>query len=223
MSGAWWLPPDLGRRPLACGNTGRGDRVLTCGLFVPNGEPLFAAVPLSTRGGVLSTNAVRQVRPVRPGTPGFAPFLLPGRHSPPHGIGRMRGTGSKPFAGVNEDASLSHECPSVGLGDETWGVVHVVLGRQDSSQLGWQGVVGQVDSVQQSRRVVVVLAPAVATQSQAADGIGGGDRGEHCQGCGHVGVRLGGWLAQDHLCDVDECLGLFATSACFGGGAGSDS
>ncbi len=77
MSGAWWLPPDLGRRPLACGNTGRGDRVLTCGLFVPNGEPLFAAVPLSTRGGVLSTNAVRQVRPVRPGTPGFAPYSFP--------------------------------------------------------------------------------------------------------------------------------------------------
>jgi hypothetical protein len=27
MSGAWWPPPDEGRRPLACGNTGRGDRI----------------------------------------------------------------------------------------------------------------------------------------------------------------------------------------------------
>ena len=62
--------------------------------------------------------------------------------------------------------------------------MHVVLGHKDTSRLGWQGVVGQVDSVQQTRRGVVVLASAVATQSQAADAIGGGLRGED----GHVGV-----------------------------------
>jgi len=28
----------LGRRPLPCGNTGRADRIGTCGLFVPNGR-----------------------------------------------------------------------------------------------------------------------------------------------------------------------------------------
>ena len=64
--------------------------------------------------------------------------------------------------------------------------MHVVLGRKDSSQLGWQGLVGQVDSVQQNRRAVVVLAPAVATQLEAADGIGGGDCGEDRQRCGYV-------------------------------------
>jgi hypothetical protein len=42
--------------------------------------------------------------------------------------------------------------------------MHVVLGPKDSSWFGWQGVVGQVDGFQQSHRVVVVLASAVATQ-----------------------------------------------------------
>ena len=52
-----------------------------------------------------------------------------------------------------------------------WGVVHVVLGRKDSSQLGWQGRVGQVDSLQQRRRGFVILASGVATQSQTVDGV----------------------------------------------------
>ena len=38
---------------------------------------------LSTRGGVLSTEAVRLVRPVRSGGPGFVPLLFPRRRSPP--------------------------------------------------------------------------------------------------------------------------------------------
>src|ERR1035437_4233442 len=63
---------------MTCGNSGRGDRTLACGLFVPNGGPEFAAVLLSTRGGVLSTIAMRLVRPVRSGGPGFVPFLFPG-------------------------------------------------------------------------------------------------------------------------------------------------
>ena len=77
-------------------------------------------------------------------------------------------------------------------------------------------------TVSSSRGVVVVLVSAVATQPQAADGIGGGDRGEDRQGRGHVGVSLGSWLVQDHLGDVDEGLGLFATGAGLGGRAGSD-
>ena len=47
------------------------------------GDPLFGAVLLSTRGGVLSTIAVRLVRPVRSSGPGFVPFLFPRRRSPP--------------------------------------------------------------------------------------------------------------------------------------------
>jgi hypothetical protein len=83
-------------------------------------------------------------------------------------------------------------------------------------------LVGQVDGLQQHRRLVVFLASAVATQLQAADGIRGGDRGEDRQGRGHLRVRLGGWLAQDHLGDVDERLGLGATGAGLGESAGSD-
>src|SRR5665647_3112097 len=41
------------------------------------GDPLFGAVLLSTRGGVLSTIAVRLVRPVRSGGPRFVPFCSP--------------------------------------------------------------------------------------------------------------------------------------------------
>ena len=70
------------RRSESCG-AGRGDRIGTCGLFVSNGGPQFAAVPLSTRGSVLSTTAVRLVRPVRLGGPGFVPFLFSRRPSPP--------------------------------------------------------------------------------------------------------------------------------------------
>jgi hypothetical protein len=40
--------------------------------------PQFAAVLLSTGGGVLSTIAVRLIRLVRSGGPGFVPFLFPG-------------------------------------------------------------------------------------------------------------------------------------------------
>jgi hypothetical protein len=52
--------------------------------------------------------------------------------------------------------------------------------------------------------------------------IGGGDRGKDRQGRGHVRVRMGGWLAQDHLGDVDEGCGLFSTGAGLGGGAGNN-
>ena len=61
------------------------------GLFVPNGGPQFAAVLLSTRGGVLSTIAVRLVRPVRFSGPGFVPFQFPGFMFAPEAtdVGRM--------------------------------------------------------------------------------------------------------------------------------------
>jgi hypothetical protein len=59
--------------------------------------------------------------------------LAPRRRSPPPGIGRSTAPGSLPLGGVNEGTGLSHECLSVGLGDEMWGIVHVVLGRKDSS------------------------------------------------------------------------------------------
>ena len=43
-----------------------------------DGGPQFAAVPLSTGGGVLSTIGERLVRLVRSGGPEFVPFLFPG-------------------------------------------------------------------------------------------------------------------------------------------------
>jgi len=51
----------------------------------------FAAVPLSTCGGILSTIAVRLVRPVRSVGPGFVPFLFPDFRSAPEATdaGRM--------------------------------------------------------------------------------------------------------------------------------------
>jgi len=47
-------------------------------------------------------------------------------------------------------------------------------------------------------------------------------RGEDRQRCGYVRVRVGGWLAQDHLGDVDERLGLFSTGAGLGRGEGNN-
>ena len=79
------------------------------------GGPQFAAVLLSTCGGVLNTKAVRFVRPVRCGAvrcgavrsgavrrgparsggPGFVPFLFPGFMSASEAtdVGRMTGAG----------------------------------------------------------------------------------------------------------------------------------
>jgi hypothetical protein len=93
---------------MTCGNSGRGDRILACGLFVPNGGPQFAAVLLSRGGGVLSTIAVRLVRPVRSGGPGFVPFLFPGFMSASEAtdVGRLTDVSGNPLrAGLTDTTS----------------------------------------------------------------------------------------------------------------------
>ena len=87
---------------------GAPGRIRTCGPFVPNGGPQFAAVPLSTGGGVLSTKAVRLVDPVRSGGPGFVPFLFPGfmSASEPTDVGRMTDvSGNHLRAGLADNTS----------------------------------------------------------------------------------------------------------------------
>jgi hypothetical protein len=65
-------------------------------------------VLLSTRGGVLSTTAVRLVRPVRSGGPGFVPFLFPGSMSASEAtdVGRMTDVSGNPLrAGLTDTTS----------------------------------------------------------------------------------------------------------------------
>lgn len=86
------------------------------------------------------------------------------------------------------------------------------LGRQDLTELGGKGRIGQVDGVQEIGGDVVVLPTAVLADAEPADRVRGSDRSQHGQCSSDVSLGLGGRFGHDQVGHVKKGAPLLAAS-----------